>query len=208
MRDSFIFYRSFYEAIGDLKSEQQLSIYQAIAEYSLNFNELKLTGVESTIFKLILPQLKANNKRYENGTKAKHKQNKSKTEAKRKQDGSKTEANKNVNVNVNVNEKKKTKAKKVSVFPFKQSLIDLGVDEQVASDWMKVRKKLNASDTQTAFAGVKNQIAKCGLPPNECITIAVERSWKGFNAEWVGNINPSNQLTTDEELIMFAENRR
>ena len=85
MRDGFIFYRSFYEAISDLSNEQQLEIYQAIAKYSLNFEEPILSGVTATIFKLIKPQLEANNKRYVNGKQPKRKQNGSK----RKQNGSK-----------------------------------------------------------------------------------------------------------------------
>lgn len=35
-RDSFVFYRSFYEAINELASEEQLSLYRSIADYSLN----------------------------------------------------------------------------------------------------------------------------------------------------------------------------
>ena len=84
--------------------ENRVEIWEAICEYSLNFNEPELTGLSRTIFTLIKPQLEANNKRYCNGTKAKWKQNGSKQEAKRKQNGSKSEANNNVNVNDNVND--------------------------------------------------------------------------------------------------------
>ena len=80
-RDSFIFYRSFYEALNDMPNESQLKIYQAIAMFSMDFKDPELTGIEATIFKLIKPQLEANNKRYENGSKPKQKQNRSKTEA-------------------------------------------------------------------------------------------------------------------------------
>lgn len=104
MRDSFIMYRSFYEAITDLTKEQQADVWRAICEYSLNFQEIELDGIAKTIFKLIKPQLDANNKRYENGTKPKNKQEKSKTEAKQKQSESELEANNNVNVNENNNE--------------------------------------------------------------------------------------------------------
>lgn len=105
MRDSFIFYRSFFEAINDLDDIQQLEIYRAIANYSLNFAEPDLKGVSATIFKLIKPQLEANNKRFLNGTQPKNKQYSSKTEAKQKQVKSKTEANSNNNVNENENNK-------------------------------------------------------------------------------------------------------
>jgi len=68
-RDSFIFYRSFYETISDLNEKQQLQIYKAIAEFSLNDNLINLDGLSKTIFRLIEPQLLANKKRYLNGLK-------------------------------------------------------------------------------------------------------------------------------------------
>ncbi|MFW6275309.1 MAG: DUF6291 domain-containing protein [bacterium] len=107
-RDSFIFYRSFYEAISDLPDKEQLDIYKAISEFSLNFQEPELTGISATIFKLVKPQLVANNKRFENGTKPKKKQKGSRTKAKRKQNKNKIEANNNVNVNDNVNKNDNT----------------------------------------------------------------------------------------------------
>ena len=106
MRDSFIIYRSFYEAICDLDADSQAQVFKAICEYSLNFKEIELTGVAKTIFRLIKPQLDANNKRYENGKQPKTKPEKSETEAKEKQNESETEANKNVNDNVNDNDNK------------------------------------------------------------------------------------------------------
>ena len=99
MRDSFIFYRSFYTAISELPKENQAEVYNAIIKYALDQEETKLIGITRAIFSLIKPQLDANYKKYENG-----KQKKSKTEAKDKQKGSKTETNVNVNDNVNENE--------------------------------------------------------------------------------------------------------
>ena len=69
MKESFIFYRSFYEAIEDLPEKEQLKLYKAIIKYGLEDEESELTGVSKTIFKLIKPQVKANNARYENGKK-------------------------------------------------------------------------------------------------------------------------------------------
>lgn len=103
MRESTVFYRSFYEAIKELDADTQAQVYSAIFEYALNFNEVEVKGVAKTVFTLIKPQLDANLKRYENGTKAKVKQVVSKQEAKPKQDISKVEANVNVNDNVNDN---------------------------------------------------------------------------------------------------------
>jgi hypothetical protein len=105
MRTYFIFYRSFYEAIADLPEANQLELYRAIFELSLNENEPELTGISKTVFTLIRPQIVANNQRFKNGTKAKAKRNASETEAKQKQTESKTEANKNKNKNNNENKK-------------------------------------------------------------------------------------------------------
>lgn len=99
-RDTYIFYRSFYEAISELPEENQLDIYKSIAEYSLNFKEPKLSGISKTIWILIKPQLDANNKRFMNGKTPKKK---SKPEAKPKQKVSKPEANNNNNNNNNNN---------------------------------------------------------------------------------------------------------
>jgi hypothetical protein len=116
MRDSLIFYRSFYEAIKELPKETQAEVYTAIFEYSLNFNEVQLSGLAKTIFTLIKPQLEANNKRFINGSKAKIKQDKSETEAKPKQKESKTEANNNNNVNDNENNNEKEEEQEVKGF--------------------------------------------------------------------------------------------
>ena len=100
-RDSFIFYRSFYEAIKEIPEAEQLKVYKAITEYALNQNEIEIEGVSKAIFTLIRPQLDANFQKYLNGKKSK--QNKSKIEASYKQSKSKSGTNVNVNVNENVN---------------------------------------------------------------------------------------------------------
>lgn len=70
-------------------------------------------------------------------------------------------------------------------FDFKKALIDIGVSPEVAEDWLEVRKAKKAANTETAFKRLKEEISKSGLPANECITIAVARSWQGFQADWI-----------------------
>lgn len=99
-----IFYRSFYEALNDLPDSSRLKIYDAIFSFGINLKEIELTGLESTIWKLIKPQIEANNRRFENGKLgAEKKQKESKLKAKGKQTESKPKANVNVNVNSNEN---------------------------------------------------------------------------------------------------------
>lgn len=103
MRDTMIFYRSFYEAIKELPLDKQGEVYNAIFSYGLDFNEVELSGISKTIWTLIKPQIDANIKRFENGKKPKAKQKESKTEAEQKQETSKSEANNNNNNNNNNN---------------------------------------------------------------------------------------------------------
>ena len=104
MRDSMIFYRSFYESLNGMSSLTKAEVYDAIFIYGLDFQEPTFTDdFARSLFILIKPQIDANIKRYNNGNKPKVKQDKSKIEAKDKQTISKIEANKNVNDNVNEN---------------------------------------------------------------------------------------------------------
>lgn len=66
-RESFIFYRSFYEAIKELPEKDQVKLFLGIAEYVLNGKKVKFSGVSRAVWTLIKPQLDANIKRYENG---------------------------------------------------------------------------------------------------------------------------------------------
>ena len=69
MRDSFVFYESFYLALSELSAAQQGKIYTAICRYALYGEEPELRGASSAVFKLIKPQIDANNRRWENGKK-------------------------------------------------------------------------------------------------------------------------------------------
>lgn len=97
---------------------------------------------------------------------------------------------------------------KVSKFDFKQSLIDIGVASEVAEDWMQVRKAKRAANTETAFKRIVHEIQKSGLPANECITIAVSRSWQGFQADWIANqqrSRPQAKMSVLDNNRMVAE---
>lgn len=69
MRDSIVFYKSFYESICELPPENALNIYNSVFQCSFLGVEPELSGVEKAIFTIIKPQIDANNKRYENGKK-------------------------------------------------------------------------------------------------------------------------------------------
>ena len=111
MRDSTIFYRSFYDSIKLLPKRYQLTFYEALFEYMFDDVEpTQLVGGAAALFKALKPQIDVNNKRYENGCKG-GRPRKNQTETKPKpsnnqkhnQTETKTEPNDNYNLNLNGN---------------------------------------------------------------------------------------------------------
>lgn len=107
-------------------------------------------------------------------------------------------------INISPTEISNNKGKR---FDFKNSLIEIGVSPEVAEDWMQVRKAAKATNTETAFNRIKHEIEKSGLSANECITIAVSRSWRGFQADWVANMRqrPAGRVSVLDNNRMVAE---
>lgn len=107
MRDSFIFYRSFFESAKTLKTKDKLKFFESVCDYALNDIEPDLEGPALGMFNLLKPQVDANNKRFENGKKGgrpKANQDETKAKPKRNRPQSKPQPNDNVNVNDNVND--------------------------------------------------------------------------------------------------------
>ena len=67
MRDTFTFYRSFYDSLLELPEKDAIKLVKAICELALNDNEKELTGMSKIIFGLMKPIIKANTKRFNNG---------------------------------------------------------------------------------------------------------------------------------------------
>ena len=53
MRESFIFYKTFYECIKELPKKSGYALYNAIFEYVFSGEEPELSGIEKGIFVLI-----------------------------------------------------------------------------------------------------------------------------------------------------------
>lgn len=121
IRDSFIFYRSFYQSAKKLPKEDKAELFDAICSYALDGESVEMSVVPEAIFTVIKPNLDANRRKWENGCKEKKKpseveadeeQEISKDEAKDKQTISKAQGNVNVNEDVNVNKDVKDKRKR------------------------------------------------------------------------------------------------
>lgn len=90
--------------------------------------------------------------------------------------------NENENEIVNENKNKKEYNKK---FRFKESLIQYGFSEKLVNDWMAVRKTKHATNTETAFNKFITEIKKRPCDINEVLLVIVEKSWSGFNWDWM-----------------------
>lgn len=117
-KDSFVFYRSFADAMLELPETEQLAMFLAITYYGLDKDNPTFTSSASRMmWALIQPQLDANWRRYENGCKGGApigNKNALKKQPKNNLKTTKKQPNDNDNVNDNDNEdiKKTTKVVK------------------------------------------------------------------------------------------------
>ncbi|MHA3079668.1 hypothetical protein [Acinetobacter sp. ANC 5502] len=79
--------------------------------------------------------------------------------------------------------------KKSAKFDFKSALIENGVSEKTATEFMQVRKAKGAVNTQRAFGLLKNQIEKAQLNFVQAIDYCLDRQkpWGAFEAQWYFN---------------------
>ena len=74
-------------------------------------------------------------------------------------------------------------------------LIAEGIDEQIASDFIAIRKAKNAPLTQTALEGILREANKAGLTLENALRICIERNWQGFSASWLFESHNQTQST-------------
>lgn len=98
------------------------------------------------------------------------------------------------NLRVEYNKNNTPKGVNISIpptpFNFRQSLIGLGVEEEVVDDWLRVRKAKKGVNTKTAFAAIEKEILlaqAAGQSATACIRLAAEKSWVGFKWKWMEN---------------------
>lgn len=111
--------------------------------------------------------------------------------------------------NILINSSTKNNTNKSSRYDFKKALMEIGVSEPIAKDWMEVRKAKGAANTETSFKSIQKEILKAGRSADECIRVAVENSWRGFKAEWIFNqeraARPAGRVSVLENNQAVAE---
>lgn len=111
------------------------------------------------------------------------------------------EKNNNNNKNINKPEKLETAKKAKKAINQKnwnegmKLLLAEGIDEQIASDFIAIRKAKNAPLTQTALDGIKREANKAKLTLENALRICIERNWQGFSASWLFESHNQTQST-------------
>ena len=68
------------------------------------------------------------------------------------------------------------------------ALLNLGVEKQLAQDWLQTRKEKRAGSlTPTVVAGLQREATKAGLTVPQAVQIAAERGWGRFMASYLTN---------------------
>ena len=209
MNESFIFYRSFAEAVKRVPKGQREELYEAIIDYALNSEEY--TG-DNFIAKMVLdfvkPQIKANEERRINGSKGgRPKKNPTGVIGKKPMVIENAETKKpNVNDNIeclndndNVDKEKNNinviqKEKKEQTAEFREALINFGVETDIADELMLIRKKKKAINTKHAFEMMLAEANKAGITLAEAVKICVDNQWKGFKAEYMQGLRERNNM--------------
>lgn len=175
--DSFVFYRSFIQAIDDLKTdEERVLILKAITDYALDGKLPALEGYLNGYFNLIKPQIDANIKRRINGNKGGRpkKDTENKSNGFENKSGGFDVAKPNENVNVNKNEN--------------------------ANKNNNENAKGNENQIATLIYGMlKNANPKCGRAIPVSSTFAVFKA-----AQWEKSKQYLNGVSNDDLIVAFG----
>ena len=88
-------------------------------------------------------------------------------------------------------EQKEQKTIRAPRFDAQAHLVSLGVDEQIASDWITLRRAKKAPPTLRAIAGISNEAIRAGRPLPDVLEVCCNRGWTGFKAEWITKDQPT-----------------
>ena len=197
-KQSFVFYRSFYEVGKKLSPEDKVLFYEGICDYGFNGIEPQFKGTLEMLWMLIKPQMTANIKRYQNGKKGgapkgntnakkQHettlKQPSKTTETtknnqKQPNDNVNVNVNVNDNVNVNVNDNKKEiyKEKKQPSFDKENAFIEF---------WKCYPRKVNKSKAKDKFMSICKSKKMFDIIMNALRVHVQSNDWKKDNGQFV-----------------------
>ena len=150
----------------------------------LDENGLKITG-DYLIQKRMVSDAELSETRAESGKKGGNKTN----QLKKKFAQAKIQANTDIDIEneIDIINKKGIEKK----FSFKKSMIDYGFNEDLVAEWINIRTKKKATNSEKAFKDFVSEVEKTGIEKNQILAYItdVSRQWKGFKAEWYQKTN-------------------
>lgn len=214
-KKSFVLYSDLISVVKKLVEQDRANktnysgeLFLLILEYVNDLNPVPIDFIVEMAFEPIKLQLKRDLMKYEvikekrskAGQKSAEMKKLNSTNSTSVESVEQTPTNSTVNVtdNVTVNDtvndndillEKETKSKN---FDFRKKLIDFGFKEKLIDDWLKVRKTKKATNTETAFNKFVAEVQKSNKDPNDVLEICISKDWKGFQAEWLNNIQNQN----------------
>lgn len=214
-KKSFVLYSDSKSIIDLLSNEQAGLLLKTLFAY-VNDENPKIDNSIALVFEMIKLQLKRDLKKWEQTKEGRSIAGKASAEARKlaklNEQNSTNSTNVNfvqqtltnptvsvndsVSVSVSVNDIKENNNKALP-FKFFDSLISLGAEKQLVSDWIAVRKLKKLSNTITAFENFNNEVLKSGKSINEVLKECVINSWGGFKSEWL----QSNKMQAQQKYI-------
>ncbi len=88
-------------------------------------------------------------------------------------------------------------------------MIELGVSEKHAKDWLEVRRGKKAKMTDTVLDGIHREARIANVSFGEAIRISAESGWQGFKADWLNKpaANSGGQFMSKQERIEAANQK-
>ena len=190
-KKSFVLYADLLHTVDKMPSNKAGELFKHILEYVNDKDPQTEDLIIQLTFEPIKQQLKRDLRKYESKLLQWSEAGKRSAEVRKVKKDERTltdvesrstvsTVNDSVNDSVNVNDIKKTK-----VFSFSKSLIELGAEKELVSDFLKVRKTKRLTNTKTAFDNFLGEVKKSNKSINEVLTKCCEKSWGGFEAEWI-----------------------
>jgi len=99
------------------------------------------------------------------------------------------------NPNPNISTDVDIKTKRAPRFDAQAHLLSLGVDAQIANDWLAHRRAKKATPTLTAIDGIVREAAKARIALSDALALSCQRGWVGFEADWIAKDQPRNGKT-------------
>jgi len=87
-------------------------------------------------------------------------------------------------------------------------LLQSGVDEQTATDWLSHRKAKKVSATKTVLDDRIRQSKIAGITLVDALRMEISRGWAGFEAEWVKPQSRASPKNLDLAATQKAENEK